>query len=126
MRYNIQFAVNFGLLAAVVTRARDSFIAAHLHCIAVIGIELTLIWFLLARQSKMTITSRWEKHLQIYEDMFARPEHRLFQKIAEEDSKKSWLVRNWQNLNLLAWALPSICLIAWCFLFLTKSMSGGI
>ncbi len=126
MRYNIQFAVNFGLLAAVVTRARDSFVARHLHCIAIIGIELTLIWFLLARQSKMTITSRWEKHLQIYEDMIARPEHRLFQKIADEDSKKSWFVRNWQNINLMAWALPIICLIAWCFLFLTKSMSGGI
>ena len=126
MRYHIQFAVNFGLLAAVAMKARDSFVAAHLHCIAIIGVELALIWFFLAVQGKKTINSRWEKRLQIYEDMITRPEHRLFQGLAEEDRKKSWFVRNWQNLNLLAWALPSLCLFAWVLLFLSKSMAGGI
>jgi hypothetical protein len=126
MRYNIQFAVNFGLLATVAMKARDSFVAAHLHCIAIIGVDLALIWFFLAAQSRKTIINRWEKPLQIYEDVIARPEHRLFQKLAEEDSKKLWFVRNWQNLNLLAWALPSLCLFAWVLLFLSKSIAGGI
>jgi hypothetical protein len=126
MRYNIQFAVNSGLLAVVAMKARDSFVAAHLHCIAIIGVELALIWFLFAAQGRKTINSRWEKRLRNYEDTIARPEHRLFQELAEEDSKKSWFVRNWQNLNLLAWALPSLCLCAWVLLFLSKSMAGGI
>src|SRR5438128_2342560 len=114
LRYNIQFAVNFGLLAAVLTRATDSFVAAHLHFIAIIGFEVALIWLLLALQSKKIISRRWEKHLRIYEDTIARPEHRLFQQVAEEERKKTWWRRNWQNLNFLTWALPSLCLLAWC------------
>jgi hypothetical protein len=119
-RYNFQFAVNFGLLLVIVTSARDSFIAAHLHLISIMGIELSLIWLLLALQSKKLISERWEKLLRAHEDTIARPENRLFQKIEEEDSKKSWWGRNWQNLNLLSWALPSLCLLAWAFLLATK------
>ncbi len=122
MRYNFQFSVNFGLLAVVLTTARHPFVAAHLHLIAILGIELTLIWFLLGWQSKKVISRRWEQHLRTYEDTIARPEHRLFQRIANEENKKSWWRRNWQNLNLLTWALPSICLLGWCFLFASKKV----
>jgi hypothetical protein len=120
MRYNTQFAINFGLLAVVVMKAKDSFVSAHLHCITIIGSELALIWLLQAVQSKKSM-NKWEKHLQIYEDTIARPEHRLFQKVAAEESKKSRFLRNWQNLRLFALALPSLCLIAWVLVFLSNS-----
>lgn len=123
-RYNIQLAVNFGLLVAVVSRREDSLVAHRIHCISIIGVVLALIWFWFARQSTKRLSGRWEKHLRIYEDTIARPEHRLFQKIADEESKKSWLVRNWHNLNLFTWALPFLCLGAWCLLFLTKKVGG--
>jgi hypothetical protein len=120
-RYSFHFAVNFGLLAAVLTRASDPFVAAHLHLITIIGAELALVWLLLSMQSKK-IVNRWEGHLRTCEDRMARPESRLFQKIADEEGTKSWWRRNWQNLNLFTWALPALCFLAWCMLFAAKKL----
>ena len=120
-RYSFQFAVNFGLLAVVLTRAGDPFVASHLHLITIIGAELSLIWLLLSMQSKKLI-NKWENHLRVCEDTLAQPENRLFQKMADEESMKSWWRRNWENLNLFTWALPSLCFLAWCMLFATKKL----
>jgi hypothetical protein len=123
-RYNIQFAVNFGLLVAVLSRSENSLVAHRIHCISIVGFMLTLVWFWCAVQGKKLVSGRWEKHLRIYENAVPRPEHRLFQRVADEESKKSWLLKNWQNLNLLSLALPSLAVGAWCLLFLSKKVGG--
>ena len=120
-RYNFQLAVNFGLLLGVVLRAHDSFVAAHLHVITIIGAELSLIWLLLSLQSKKLI-NKWENHLRACEDTMARPENRLFQKMADEESMKSWWRRIWENLSFFTWALSALCFLAWCMLFATKKL----
>ena len=119
-RYNFQLAVNFGLLLAVVIRAGDPFVAAHLHVITIIGAELALIWLLLSVQSKKAVNT-WENRLRIYEDTMGRDD-RLFQKIADQETAKSWCRKDWQNLNLFTLALPALCFLGWCLLFATKKL----
>jgi hypothetical protein len=99
---------SFGLLGAMVVNATNSFVHAHLHLIAIVGAELSLLWFLVYRQGRKTI-AKWD---------------RVLMRIQEGDSvnerQLSWLAANWRNMNLLNWALPSLSFLGWCMLFLSK------
>jgi hypothetical protein len=108
IHYSAHLVLNFGLLGAMVVNATNSFVHAHLHLIAIIGAELSLLWFLVYRQGRKTIAT-WDLALMRIQEGDSVNERQL-----------SWLAANWRNMNLLNWTLPSLSFLGWCMLFLSK------
>lgn len=113
-RYNIQSAINFVLLAAVLTSRSDSFVNKYMNSAAIAGFVLAGIWFLVTIKGKQLLTDRWDSHLRTYEKIIiGREEHRLFCKVAQDEEKKCKLMRMWDNLDILARGLPVLCMLVW-------------
>lgn len=112
-RYNIQSAINFGLIAVVLSSKTNSLIQQHLVYISVIGIFMAITWLCLTILGKRILNDWWEKHLRTYERTIPNQEHRLFRNIYKKENEKCWIKKNWQNLNILTRFLPILCLVVW-------------
>ncbi|MDP2157987.1 MAG: hypothetical protein Q8K68_09795 [Nitrospirota bacterium] len=112
-RYNIQSAINFGLLAATLASSEDSFIGKHITYAAIAGLILTLIWLTFVVKGKELLTGRWERHIRTYEENTHEVKYKLFCEVKKEEDIKSNLLRAWDNLDVLARGLPILCLVAW-------------
>jgi hypothetical protein len=112
-RYNIQSAINFGLLVAVLANKPESFIGRHMECTAFAGILLALIWLLFIVFGKKLLIGRWERHIRTYENNISEVKYRLFSKVKEEEESKCIVQRYWDNLTILSCSLPLFCIGAW-------------
>lgn len=112
-RYNIQSAINFGLLAATLASSGDSFIGKHITYAAIAGLILTLIWLTFVVKGKKLLTERWERHIRTYEENTHEVKYKLFCEVKKEEDIKSNLLREWDNLDVPARGLPLLCLVAW-------------
>lgn len=119
-RYNIQAVINIGLLAVALSAKHDSLIkqSVFIWFVPIMGIVLSGVWLFFIVNSKNLVTKRWEKYIRRYERRFLddntalRP-IKLFAQVKEKEKKKSWMCRKWDNLDLLAWTIPIVCMIAW-------------
>ena len=122
-RYSIQAILNIGLLTVVLSVDPSKLIP--MPVIAIGGLVLATIWFFFTLMGKKLLTERWEKYIKQYERDFLyekaaescggrndKKPIRLFTNVEEEESKCP-LVKNWRNLNILAWGGPILCAVAW-------------
>jgi hypothetical protein len=112
-RYNIQSAINFVFLAAVLTSGSDSFIGKHIMPAAVIGLVLAIIWLFIVVKGKELLTDRWERHIRSYEESTNEVKYKLFCEVKKEEGNKSKIKRAWDNLDIIAPGLPILCMVAW-------------
>jgi len=113
-RYNILSAVNFGLLAVVLSASDDSFVPTMRTLVSLGGVLIAVIWLLFTVKGKQLLKNRWDQNISIYENKcIDNPDLRLFSRVLENESKKKWLRKNWDNLNILARSLPALCIVAW-------------
>ena len=116
-RYNIQSAINFGLLAAALASSADSFIGKNMVYAAIAGLILTLIWITFVVKGKKLLTGRRERHIRTYEENTHEVKYKLFCEVKKEEDSKSNLRRAWDNLDVLARGLPMLCIVAWIIIF---------
>ena len=117
-RYNIQSAINFGLLAAVLASNSDSFIRKYIEFTAPAGFLLALIWLLFLVKGKQLLTGRWERHIRNYEKNTPEVKYRLFCEIENEKGIKTKWRTMWDNLDVLSRGLPILCMVSWIVIFI--------
>jgi hypothetical protein len=121
-RYNIQSAINFGLLAAALASSENSFIGKHMVYAAIAGLILTLIWIVFVVKGKKLLTGRWERHIRTYEKNTHEVKYKLFCEVKKEEDSKGNLRRAWDNLDVLARCLPTLCIVAWIIIYIVSLM----
>lgn len=116
-RYNIQSVLNWGLVVAYLSVKSDSIISRqlgrYLFLASPCGILLASIWLFFIIKSKQLLTDRWERHIQKYEAEFLPKKHRLFTNVCTEEEQKTYLKKNWDNLNFLARSIPVLLIFIW-------------
>ncbi len=112
-RYNIQSAINFVLVAAALASGPDSFASKHMALTAVAGLLASIIWLLFIAKGKQLLMTRWERHIRAYEDCTPEVKYKLFTIHSTEEALKSAEQSSWNNLTILASALPALCIIVW-------------
>ena len=112
-RYSILSAINFGIIAVALTAGNNSTIHAARTWISLGGILIASIWLLITVRGKHLLTERWDRNIEIFEQKcIDDPELKLFTRVLKSESKNRF-IKNWDNLNILAWSLPVLCIIAW-------------
>lgn len=118
-RYNIQAVLNLGILTFAFQRWHQTPPLPWL--VPVLGILLSIIWIFFIYLSKRTIEYYWDKCVSNYEEMLIEKDARLCAVLpisarGEKDERYNFLLKHWFNLNILAYSIPGLCLIAWFLL----------
>ncbi|MBN2267757.1 MAG: hypothetical protein JW725_05480 [Candidatus Babeliaceae bacterium] len=124
-RYNIQAVLNLGLLVAAVSAKPDSFIGQYIFYASIVGFCLALIWLFMTIWSKRLIAKRWDKYIRRYERCYSEELFPLFTLVEAKENKKGFcnkLKKHWNNLNILARAVPLILIVLWLILGINAFM----
>jgi hypothetical protein len=110
-RYNIQAAINAGLLFAFVSARPLAFIDEHRTVIALGGLFLTILWFWMTAESKNVLVGRWDRHIRQFEERHPACPYPLLSEVNREQSQ--YLIR--QPLSFVQWVLIMLVASAWLY-----------
>ncbi len=110
-RYNIQAAINAGLLFAFVSARPSSFIEGNRTVIGMGGLLLAALWLWMAAGSKNVLVGRWDRHIRTFETQHPHCPYPLFSVVNREQSQH--LI--FQPLSFVQWLLPALVASAWLY-----------
>ncbi len=109
-RYNAQLLANAGLLGAMTLGSQNTFVHAHLHVITILGGETSAIWLLLSLLSARRLSATAEAMGTALDGPFGARVAGMASALSHRSA-----------LNRISWTLPTLAVLAWMLLFLSKS-----
>ncbi|MFX0139538.1 MAG: hypothetical protein ACFFDN_38205 [Candidatus Hodarchaeota archaeon] len=128
-RYNIQAAINIGLLAVTISANPGSYISQFRVQVSILGILISCIWIGFIVLSKKLI-HMWEEYIIKYEneylyDKIPMKPIKVFTDVYEKNrlnktnkSIISWIIIRWKFLDIFASGIPIICILTWLFILI--------